>query len=54
MTVSVIIPAYRAAGCLPEAVDGVLKQTRQPEEIIIVENKSPDGTFRIAKELQRQ
>lgn len=35
MKVSVIIPCYRQAKFLPEAVESVLQQTRPPDEIIV-------------------
>jgi glycosyltransferase involved in cell wall biosynthesis len=41
-TVSVIIPAYRAAATIGRALDGVLSQTRPPDEIVVVDDGSPD------------
>jgi glycosyltransferase involved in cell wall biosynthesis len=41
-SVSVIIPAYRAANTIGRAVDSVLEQTCPPEEIVIVDDGSPD------------
>lgn len=41
-TVSVIIPAYRAQGTIARALDSALGQSRPPEEIIVVDDGSPD------------
>jgi glycosyltransferase involved in cell wall biosynthesis len=41
-SVSVIVPAYRAAGTIRRAIDSALQQTRPPEEILIVDDGSPD------------
>jgi len=41
-TVSVIIPAYRAAGTIGQAVRSVLDQTVRPDEILVIDDGSPD------------
>jgi glycosyltransferase involved in cell wall biosynthesis len=38
----VIIPAYRAAHTINRAVDSLLAQTRVPDEIVVVDDGSPD------------
>src|SRR5262249_41538424 len=47
--VSVIIPCYKQAGYLPEAIDSALAQTYSPLEVIVVNDGSPDDTERVAK-----
>jgi glycosyltransferase involved in cell wall biosynthesis len=42
LSVSVVIPAYRAARTVNRAVDSVLEQTRPPVEILVVDDGSPD------------
>src|SRR5262245_16807830 len=49
--VSVLIPCYRQAGYLPEAVRSALDQTSTDVEIVIIDDGSPDDTARIAGEL---
>jgi len=40
--ISVIIPAYRCAQYIAQAVQSVLKQTFPPYEIIVINDGSPD------------
>jgi glycosyltransferase involved in cell wall biosynthesis len=40
--VTTIIPAYKAAGTIARALDSVLAQSRPPEEILVVDDGSPD------------
>lgn len=47
--VSVVIPCYRAAPWLPETLAAVAAQTRRPEEVIVVEDGSDDGTRAIVE-----
>lgn len=51
--ISVIIPCFKQAWCLPEAVDSVLKQTYSNWELIIVNDGSPDNVSSIAEEFTR-
>ncbi|MCF8069173.1 MAG: glycosyltransferase family 2 protein [Desulfobacterales bacterium] len=43
--VSCIIPTYNRMTMLPGAIESVLGQTLRPEEIIVVDDASDDGTF---------
>jgi glycosyltransferase involved in cell wall biosynthesis len=44
MTVSVIIPTFNRVKSVGRAVESVLSQTRRPEELIVVDDGSTDGT----------
>ncbi|MDB5412171.1 MAG: hypothetical protein JWR10_506 [Rubritepida sp.] len=43
-SVSVVIPSFNRAHLLPETLDAVLTQTCPPEEVIVVDDGSTDGT----------
>jgi glycosyltransferase involved in cell wall biosynthesis len=49
-TVSVIIPTYNRAHCLPRALDSVLKQSRDVDEIIVIDDGSTDDTQSLLKQ----
>lgn len=51
MRVSVIIPTYNRRELVARAVLSVLEQTRQPDELLVVDDGSSDGT---AESLRRQ
>src|SRR5207248_10233723 len=43
-TVTVVIPAYRAAHTIGRALDSLLRQTRPADEVLVVDDGSPDDT----------
>ena len=47
--VSVVIPTYNRADCLPETVTSILGQTVAPAEVIIVDDGSRDHTAQICR-----
>lgn len=53
MKISVVIPAYNAAGCISAAIQSCLQQTVPPLEIIVVDDGSTDETAKIAAEYQQ-
>src|SRR6266849_2125713 len=42
LTVTTIIPAYKAAKTIGRALESVFAQTRLPDEILVVDDGSPD------------
>jgi len=42
--VTAIIPTYNRSRLLPRAIDSILKQTRPPEQVIVVDDGSTDDT----------
>lgn len=54
LDLSVVVPAYRAEGSLVELVDrlaGVLRECDLSFEIVLVNDASPDGTWKVIQEL---
>lgn len=52
--VSVVIPAYNAAGTLIKSVESVANQTYKPKEVIIVDDGSTDNTPNIIEKLKNR
>ncbi len=50
MKVSVIVPCFNAEAFLGQTLNSLLNQTLAPQEIIVVDNGSSDGSLRVAEE----
>lgn len=48
MRVSVVVPAYNAAATLPRCLEALRRQTRPPDEVIVVDDGSKDDTAAVA------
>lgn len=48
MRISVVIPAYNAAGTIGAAIESCLRQTLPPYQVIVVDDGSTDSTSEIA------
>jgi glycosyltransferase involved in cell wall biosynthesis len=48
---SVVIPAYNAANTIPQAIQSIFEQTIRPQEVIVVDDGSTDGTADIVAAL---
>lgn len=51
MKITAIIDCYNSSEYLRETIDSVLKQSRQADEIIMVDDGSTDDTFNLGREL---
>jgi len=51
--VSVVIPCYRQAHFLPDAIESALRQSYARVEIVVVDDGSPDDTARVATRYPR-
>ena len=51
-TVSIIIPTFNNGSTIEECLESLKKQTKKPEEIIIVDGHSKDSTIEIAKKYE--
>ena len=50
LPISVVIPAFKAARFIGEALDSVAAQTTQPSEVIVVDDGSPDHGAVLARD----
>ena len=50
-SVSVVVPCYGHAAFLPDMFESMLAQTRPPDEVVLVEDCSPDDTAEILQTL---
>ena len=48
-SVSVVIPTYNALPFIAETLASVFAQTRLPDEVIVVDDCSPDGTVALVE-----
>lgn len=48
-SISVIVPSYNSARFIGEALDSILAQTLQPEQIIVVDDGSTDDTAQVVR-----
>ena len=46
-SISVVIPAYNAAGCVGRAIESALAQTYPPVEVLVVDDGSRDNTAEV-------
>lgn len=49
-TCSIIIPAHNEACCILATLDSIYSQTRQPDQVIVVDDFSTDGTGQLVRE----
>ncbi|WP_110885836.1 glycosyltransferase [Deinococcus yavapaiensis] len=49
MRISVVVPAYDEAAYLPRLLSALERQTRLPDEVIVVDNRSTDDTASVAR-----
>jgi glycosyltransferase involved in cell wall biosynthesis len=52
LPVSVVIPCYRCASTIERAVASVMAQSRQPAELILVDDASGDGTVKVLEDVR--
>jgi len=52
--ISVIMGIYNCAGTLPESIESLFNQTYKDFELIMCDDGSSDGTYRIAKEYKNK
>jgi glycosyltransferase involved in cell wall biosynthesis len=49
LTITIVIPAYNEARHIAACLDSIAAQTIMPDEVIVVDNNSTDGTADVAK-----
>ncbi|MBG87622.1 MAG: hypothetical protein CMO80_12075 [Verrucomicrobiales bacterium] len=51
--ITTVIPVYNGERYLPETIESILAQTRQPDRVIILDNCSTDGTRDVFEKYER-
>jgi len=49
--VSIVLPTYNERETIVDSIQHVLNDVREPVEVIVVDDDSPDGTYRIVAEI---
>lgn len=49
LTVSIVIPAYNEESHLKACLEAIAAQTDKPDEVIVVDNNSTDGSVKVAR-----
>lgn len=50
-SIAVVIPTYKASLFIRETLGSVLSQTRLPDEVIVVDDRSPDDTVEVVEKM---
>ena len=53
-SVSIVLPTFNGIKHLPSQFESYLSQTRLPDEIVIIDDGSDDGTWELVKSLERE
>ena len=53
-SISVVVPTFNRASLISETLDRILKQTRKPDEIIVVNDGSTDDTLSVLRHYREQ
>jgi len=48
-TIAVVVPCFGHAAYLPQTLESIVAQTRRPDEVILVDDRSPDATGQILR-----
>jgi glycosyltransferase involved in cell wall biosynthesis len=51
---SVVVPNYNHAACLPRCLDSVLGQSRPPDEVVVVDDASTDHSLEVLEDYARR
>ncbi len=54
LTLSVVIPNYNHAACLPKALQSVLNQSYAPQEILVIDDASTDQSLEVIADFTRR
>lgn len=54
MSLSVVVPNFNHEKYLPECIEGIISQTRRPDEILIIDDFSTDQSVKLIQEYQKK
>jgi dolichol-phosphate mannosyltransferase len=51
LTLTVILPTYNERENVPLLIQGILRHVRTPVQVLVVDDNSPDGTWKVVEEI---
>jgi dolichol-phosphate mannosyltransferase len=54
LSLTVVLPTYNERENIPILIDGILQHVREPVQVLVVDDDSPDGTWQVVESIARR